>query len=200
MVIKCLPVGIYYANCYIIMDEITKEAAIIDPGGDSEYILKCLDEIRGKLKFILLTHAHMDHIGGIQGIIDRHKVPVYLNNKDDEIIKTGDPLFPRINIDSVKLHLKDGDILSLGEKVIKCIETPGHTPGGMSFLIENMVFTGDTLFNGSIGRTDFLGGDYETLISSIKLKLLILPEETIVLPGHESETTIGIEKKHNPFL
>lgn len=201
MEIKRISLGAYAANCYVLIDENTKEAAVIDPGANGEVLVKEIDNLGVSVKYILLTHGHMDHIGAVEVVKEKYDVPVYINSMDKKMILSGENVFGGMwkedNKDGV---IKEGDILNLGNLEIKCIDTPGHTPGGMCFLIENVVFTGDTLFQGSIGRTDFAGGDFDSLIKNIKNKLILLPEDTVVLPGHGPESSIKYEKHNNPFL
>jgi len=200
MEIKKVVAGIYGANCYIVMDKRTKEAVVLDPGGDVDDIVNVIDTMGANVKYILLTHGHVDHTSGVAGLKAITNAVVCISKKDDDLISNGEYLFgPLIEGGADKL-LKSGDIISVSGFDIKCIETPGHTPGGMSFLINNCVFTGDTLFEGSIGRTDFAGGDFATIINSIKTKLLCLPMGTIVYSGHGSSSTINNEKLNNPFL
>lgn len=201
MIIKRIPAGVYAANCYVIMDEATKEAVILDPGGDEDDIMSSIERIGAKIKYILLTHGHADHTGGVIKLKEEYKCKVGINKKDQELIINGAYMFGAFeNGSDVDLLLKDGDTICFGDKKIIVLETPGHTPGGLSFLVEDKVFTGDTLFAGSIGRTDLSGGDFATIINSIKTKLMVLKEETTVYPGHGSESSIGREKKSNPFL
>lgn len=200
MEIKRVVAGIYGANCYIVMDKSTKEAAVIDPGGDVDDIIGAIEAMDAKVKYILLTHGHLDHTSGVDELKTITNAVVCISKADDDLITQGEHLFgPLIEGGADKL-LKQGDIIKISSLEFTCIDTPGHTPGGMSFLIENCVFTGDTLFAGSIGRTDFSGGDFNTIINSIKLKLLSLPEGTIVYPGHGPNSTINNEKLGNPFL
>lgn len=200
MEIRKVVAGIYGANCYIVMDKKTKEAVVIDPGGDVDDIIKAIAAIEAKVKYILLTHGHVDHTSGVEELKDITKATVCINKNDDDLITNGEHLFgPLIEGGADKL-LKQDDVIRVSDIDVICIDTPGHTPGGMCFLIENYVFTGDTLFCGSIGRTDFSGGDFKTIITSIKSKLLSLPEDTIVYPGHGSCSTINSEKLNNPFL
>lgn len=201
MELKRIPAGVYAANCYIIMDEETKEALIMDPGGDEEDIIEAADNLGAGVKYIVLTHGHIDHTGAVITLKKRYNVPVYIHAKDEELILKRTFMFGVL--DSSKGadgNLKDGDILTLGNMEVKCIETPGHTPGGVCFLVENNLFTGDTLFSGSIGRTDLTGGDFDTIISSIKEKLMVLDSGVVVYPGHGPSSTIGREKQSNPFL
>ena len=200
MEIRKVVAGIYGANCYIIMDNNTKEAVVLDPGGDVDDIIKAIDTIGAKVKYIFLTHGHLDHTSGVEELKAITKAVVCMSKADDDLITEGEHLFgPLIEGGADKL-LKQGDIIKISGLGFTCIDTPGHTPGGMCFLIENCVFTGDTLFAGSIGRTDFAGGDFNTIITSIKSKLLSLPEDTIVYPGHGPCSTINNEKLKNPFL
>ncbi|MBU3111361.1 MBL fold metallo-hydrolase [Clostridium lacusfryxellense] len=200
MEIKKIIAGIYGANCYIIMDKKTNEAVVLDPGGDVQDIVDVIDNMGAKVKYILLTHGHVDHTSGVAELKAITNAIVCISSKDDDLINAGEYLFgPLIKGGADKL-LRDGDIIKVSNLEFTCIDTPGHTPGGMSFLIENHAFTGDTLFAGSIGRTDFAGGDFNTIISSIKSKLLCLDGDTIVYPGHGPYSTINNEKLNNPFL
>jgi len=200
MEIKKIVVGVYGANCYVIMDKKTNEAVVVDPGGDVNAIVDVIDSIGAKVKYILLTHGHVDHTSGVQQLKSITNAIVCISKKDDDLISKGEYLFgPLIRGGADKL-LENGDIIKISNLEFTCIDTPGHSPGGMSFLIENCAFTGDTLFAGSIGRTDFAGGDFDTIITSIKSKLLCLDRDTMVYPGHGPYSTIGNEKLNNPFL
>jgi glyoxylase-like metal-dependent hydrolase (beta-lactamase superfamily II) len=200
MEIKKIVTGVYQANCYVIMDNNTNEAIVLDPGGNVDDIVRVIDSLKAKVKYILLTHGHSDHTSGVAELKSITKAVVCISKKDDDLITKGAELFgPLIEGGADKL-LKDGDIITISNLKIKCIDTPGHSPGGMSFLINNCAFTGDTLFEGSIGRTDLTGGNFNAIINSIKSKLLCLDGETIVYPGHGSYTTIGNEKLYNSFL
>jgi glyoxylase-like metal-dependent hydrolase (beta-lactamase superfamily II) len=199
MEVKIIPAGIYDANCYILFDEITKETAVIDPGGDAELILDEIELLGADVKMILLTHGHADHTGAVVELRDKFKCNVYINEKDSEMIKKNIPIYGNINEDGDK-YISDGDTLKFAEITIKCLATPGHTPGGMCFLTDKAVFTGDTLFYRSIGRTDFDGGDYDTLINSINTKLMTLSDDIQVFTGHGPKTSIGFERNSNTFL
>lgn len=201
MKIKRIPAGIYGANCYILYDENTRVGCVIDPGGDADVLIKEINNSKIEPKFILLTHGHIDHVGGVEELKKNYNIPVYINRKDKELMNGRGGVFGFLwNVTEEDKDIKDGDVLRLGDLEIICIETPGHTPGGMCFLVNNVIFTGDTLFHGSIGRTDFIGGDYRELINSIKTKLMSLSDDIIVLPGHEGKSSIGFEREHNPFL
>ena len=199
MIIEAIPAGIYDANCYILVEENTKECWIIDPGGDSERLISQIDKLNAKPKFILLTHGHMDHVGGVIDLVKKYNIPFYISKADEEYMEKDDFVFG--TLPKASGYLKENDILKLGDEIIKVLETPGHTKGGLCFLLNNdKVFTGDTLFNGSIGRTDFIGGSMSEIINSIKEKLLPLGDRVDVYPGHGDMTTIEHEKKYNPFL
>ena len=200
MKIRTIVTGIYGSNCYIVMDEKSKEAVVVDPGGDVENIASAIETMEAKVKYIILTHGHLDHTTGAEELKSITKAIVCISKKDDDLITQGEYLFGPLLVGGADKLLKQGDIIKLSTLEFICYDTPGHTPGGMCFLIGNCVFTGDTLFAGSIGRTDFAGGDYNTIIHSIKSILLCLPGETIVYPGHGPCSTIDIEKKENPFL
>ncbi|WP_027634076.1 MBL fold metallo-hydrolase [Clostridium hydrogeniformans] len=200
MFIKRIPAGIYAANCYIVMDEISKDIILIDIGGDAEDIIKEVKNLNGNVRGIILTHGHVDHVSGVLDFKEEYDVPVYLSHKDEELMIQGTYIYGSFNDKRADFSLKEGEVITLGSIKINVLETPGHTPGGVSFIIEDNVFTGDSLFYGSIGRTDLSGGNYGELIDSIKDKLLVLPEETKVYSGHGPMSTVGNEKRSNPFL
>jgi Zn-dependent hydrolases, including glyoxylases len=199
MQIKRIPVGAYAANCYILMDEDTKESAIIDPGEDVHNLIKAITDMKARVKYILLTHGHADHTGAAVQLKNEFNSPLYINEQDYQMINNGEFMYGDV-AGEVDKYISEGDTFKLGNSEIRCILTPGHTPGGVCFLVDNMIFTGDTLFAGSIGRTDLAGGDFDIIIKSIKEKLMKLPDDITVLPGHGSESSIGREKMHNPFL
>lgn len=198
MIIKTIVIGAIEENCYVVVDEKTKEAVILDPGGNGPLIDSVIENLGAKVKYVLLTHGHFDHVGAVEYIADKYNVPFYINENDEEWIAKDSSVFgPLRKADG---YLNDEDTLSLGDKSIKVITTPGHTPGGVCFLIEDKLFTGDTLFQGSVGRSDFPGGSFETLIDGIKNKLLPLNDNVEVYPGHGGSSTIGFEKMRNPYL
>lgn len=197
MIIKTVLAGMYEENCYLVMDEDTKELAIIDPGGQPKLVEREIEKLGGKPKYILLTHGHMDHVDGVVELVNNLKVPFYINKIEEEYMHDQ---FVYGSLPNASGYLKDGDVIELGNLKIKVIETPGHTAGGLCFLTEDKLFTGDTLFNGSVGRSDFPGGNGMLLIKSIKEKLLPLGDNIEVYPGHGGTSTIGYEKKINPFL
>ena len=191
MNVKSFPVGWLSTNCYVVSCEETKEAAIIDPGmeseGETEPIIDYIKQNGFKVKYIINTHGHPDHVVGNDDIKEATGAPVLIHENTIE----------RVNADK---KLRDGDVLQVGNFKLVVLHTPGHTPDGISLLTDTAVFTGDTLFAGSVGRTDFLGGSYNDLMQSIKTKLMCLPENTIVYCGHGPSTTIGDEKRYHPFL
>ncbi|APH20760.1 MBL fold metallo-hydrolase [Clostridium botulinum] len=199
MDIKTIPVGIYNANCYLLIDQ--DKCAIIDPGGDPEDIIKIIEDNNLIPKFILLTHGHIDHVGGVEAIKDEYNIPFYINRKDEDLIKEAEYIFGNFGkYKNADEYLVEGKEFQLANLKIKAIETPGHSPGGMSFLVNNVIFTGDTLFRESIGRSDFIGGSHNTLINSIQSKITVLDPDIYVLPGHGPQSTIGYEKDNNPFF
>jgi Zn-dependent hydrolases, including glyoxylases len=181
------------------MDEDTKESAIIDPGEDVHNLIKAITDMKARVKYILLTHGHADHTGAAVQLKNEFNSPLYINEQDYQMINNGEFMYGDV-AGEVDKYISEGDTFKLGNSEIRCILTPGHTPGGVCFLVDNMIFTGDTLFAGSIGRTDLAGGDFDIIIKSIKEKLMKLPDDITVLPGHGSESSIGREKMHNPFL
>lgn len=201
MKIKRIPAGMLGTNCYLLMDETTGETAVIDPGGDADILISAIKEAGAKVKYILLTHGHFDHTGAVMALKNKYAVPVYISRKDYDMIKTDTSGLYVLQDDDGKIDFSDsGSVFYLGELKVTTIETPGHTPGGLCFYAENVLMCGDTLFEGSVGRTDFPGADHRTLINSIKSKLMKLPDDTVVLPGHGGSTTIGNERNSNPYL
>ncbi len=202
-----LPVGLLQCNCSIFGDEDTREAIVIDPGDEIEKITAVLDEHHLKLKAIVVTHAHIDHIAGAQKLQQLRGAPVYLNENDRELMQQLDMQARWLGVDTPKAPeigaaAREGVVLSLGGSEFQVLDTPGHTQGSVSIWIpsENKLLAGDTLFRDSIGRTDLPGGDSRQILSSIKTKLFPLPDEAVVVPGHGQNTTIGREKQRNPFL
>lgn len=205
MKIMRIPAGVYAANCYIVYSETTKDGIVVDPGGDVDDLLGFIERNNLKIKNIILTHGHGDHIGGVIGLKKALDADVMIHKDDHELLVDSDknlsatmPIGP-VSMKADKL-LNDGDIIEFGDLQVEVIHTPGHTKGGISLKIKDSIITGDTLFAGSIGRTDLLGGDYETIIKSIKEKLMIYPDDVEVMPGHGGISTIGRERVTNPFL
>lgn len=205
MIFEEMAVGSYMSNCYIVGSDKTHEAAIIDPGAEFTRIDSKIMELGVTPKMILLTHAHGDHIGAVLELIKKYNVPVYIHEDDagalvDSSINLTKVLFRKEVTINPDVKLKDGDKIMLGDLEFEIIHTPGHTPGGICIKVENIMMTGDTIFNKSIGRTDFPGGSFDQIISSIKDKIFKYDDDTIVYPGHNSPTTIKSEKMGNPFI
>ncbi len=206
MQIKKLVLGPVMTNCYIVYEKEKKEALIIDPADRPQIIEKTLEDLQLAPAAILLTHGHFDHILGGEALKERYGILVYAHQEEvslaaDEIQNeaVGFGTHGRIRVDR---PLSDGQILSLGGFQIRVIHTPGHTAGGVCYYFEEqkILFSGDTLFAGSVGRTDLHTGNYAQIISSVREKLFALPEDVRVFPGHDEETTIGYEMKYNPFI
>lgn len=205
MIFEAMAVGSYYANCYIVGSEETKEAAIIDPGAEFKRIDEKIIELGLNPKIIILTHAHGDHIGAVNELVEKYNTKVYIHENDAKALSDSDENYSKILFRkelSIKpdVLLKDGDTIELGELKFDIIHTPGHTVGGICIKVENIMLTGDTLFNKSIGRTDFTGGSFDEIIDSITNKIFKYDDETIIYPGHNNPTTIGSEKLGNPFV
>lgn len=205
MIIKMLVVGPVMANCFIVGCEETRDAAVIDPGADPDRILNVIKKNNLTVKVLLNTHGHVDHVGANRTMKEKTGAELMIHSLDvpflDRVADTA-AAWGLYAEDSPKPDrmLGDGDTVDVGKLSFKVIHTPGHTLGGISLLINGRVFVGDTLFAGSIGRTDLPGGDYDTLIRSIRTRLFALPDDTKVMPGHNQETTIGQEKRYNPFV
>jgi glyoxylase-like metal-dependent hydrolase (beta-lactamase superfamily II) len=207
MIHEILPVGVLACNCSIFGDEQTREALVVDPGDDIARILEILERHGLKVKAIVITHAHIDHIGGAQKLKQATGAPVYMNPADSVLQKMMDvqatwigmPTPEAVEIDS---PAADGARLVIGVSEFHVLHTPGHTPGSISLWIpsEHKLVAGDTLFRNSIGRTDLPGGDGRQILRSIHDKLLPLDDQTVVIPGHGETTTIGREKQFNYFL
>ena len=202
MIIKSITVSMFATNCYLVACPTTKDAVIIDPGAEGKSIIARVRALDLNVKMIVNTHGHIDHIGANHYVKEQTGAPVLLHRQDLALYHN--PGFG-LNLVTKKQpepdrFIADGDLLHFGDFRLQALETPGHSAGSISLLGEGVVFCGDTLFAGSIGRTDLAGGSYSQIISSIKERLLNLPGNTIVYPGHGPQTTIGDEKMHNPYL
>ncbi len=212
MILRALDLGFFGSNCYIVGSEATKEGMIIDPGADAPAILENVRELGLDIKLIIATHTHIDHVGALKRVKEETGADYAVHEVEAESgrgmmggllrafgIITGGSLEPPPKPD---ILLRDGDVIEIGELRFAVLHTPGHSAGGISIYGHGVVFSGDTLFNFGIGRTDFpaAGVSYEKIMESIHTKLMTLPDETIVLPGHGPQTTIGVERRWNPFL
>lgn len=196
------PLGV---NCYLIGCEKTKAGAVIDPGDDAPIILNVIKQNKLDIKYILLTHGHVDHLAHLTRVKDELNAQFLMHQEDVFLLKG---LFaqalmfglPNPGTPKPDRFISDGEEIALGELRIKVLHTPGHSPGSITFHVEDKLFVGDLIFAGSIGRTDLPKGDFQTLIRSVETKIFTLPEETIIYPGHGPETTVGQEKATNPFF
>jgi len=207
MNLQTLVVGPFQVNCYLYWDEETRDGVVIDPGSDAESILPALEQSGMTVRAILLTHGHCDHIAAVDDIKKHFDVPLYIGDGDQELLSN-----PSENVSEMLGHpivvpepdvlVKDEQMIKLGSVMFRVLATPGHTPGGVCYLdeAENVLFCGDTLFWGSIGRTDLPGGSLKVLLDSIRSRILTLPDGIKCYPGHGPNTTVGAERSSNPFL
>ena len=206
MKIKRFNTGIYDVNTYIVTDEKTSETAIIDLGGNFEIIDDYVKANSLKVKYILNTHGHFDHVMGVLDAKNAYKVPFYIHQADEILINNISKqletlgMYEKITSPQIDVYVDENTNISLGDIPIKIFYTPGHTQGGVCYLIEDNLFSGDTLFYESIGRTDFAYGNHNQLVTSIKQKLFTLSDNITVFPGHGCRTTIGHEKKYNSYV
>ena len=207
MIHKILPVGPLQCNCSIIGDETTREAMVIDPGDNIDDVLAIIRENKLQVKQIVITHAHIDHVGGAMKLRALTGAPILLNQNDYALLKMLDVQASWIGVAppgevAVEASIGDGDSLQTGTLTANVMHTPGHTEGSVClyFPAEKLLISGDTLFARSIGRTDLPGGSFEKIMRSLRDRVMSLPDETVVIPGHGQRTTIGEEREENPFL
>ena len=207
MIVRLLVVGQLNTNCYLVACERTRQAMVIDPGGDAERILKEIDELQLIVDLIVLTHFHFDHVLAAEAVRSATEAPLAIHHSEADLLADPPALFrffaPTIPSGIVADQLlNDGDRLAIGDLEAEVLPTPGHSPGGIShwFQEKGVVFTGDALFREGIGRTDLPRSDHKTLIRSVREQLYGLPDDTAVYPGHGPKTTIGHERRHKPWL
>jgi hydroxyacylglutathione hydrolase len=205
MILETLTVGPFQENCYVIGDGGT--GAIVDPGDEAARIALAVEQTGLEIGQILVTHAHIDHVGAVGALADEYACPVLMHAEAEPMLQQLPTQAMMMGlrfgqVPAVDRHIQDGEILEVGSLKLQPLYTPGHAPGHLAFYVESegLVLSGDALFAGSVGRTDLFGGDMEVLVRSIRERLLKLPDETRVYPGHGPQTTIGDERAYNPFL
>ncbi|OGD54628.1 hypothetical protein A3J78_01755 [Candidatus Beckwithbacteria bacterium RBG_13_35_6] len=206
MAVEILVVGQLGTNCYLVYDKDSRDCFILDPGDDADFIIRKIQDLKLKPKAILATHGHFDHVLAVTELKLTLKIPFYLHCQDNSLLKRATKTakyFTNVNHDPVSIvdkYLRNNQILKAGRLGLKVLETPGHTQGSISFLTKGCIFVGDVIFsNGSFGRTDLEGGDYKALRKSIK-KILFLPSDSIIYPGHGEVTTVKEERKYYTSL
>ena len=207
MIVEMLIVSPFQENCYVIGDEESMTGAIIDPGDEAARIALTVERVGLEISQIIVTHSHIDHVGAVAQLVDEYMCPVLMHEEAEAMLKTVPQQAMMMGmrfgkVPTVDRHLGVDEVLEVGSLRLRSLYTPGHAPGHLAFLVEDegIVFSGDALFAGSVGRVDLPGGSMEVLMRSISERLLTLPDETRVLSGHGPETTIGRERVANPFL
>lgn len=204
MILKKVVVGPFASNCYIVGSESGKEGMIIDPGADAKKILTSVKDLGLDIKTILITHGHIDHVSALKEVKEATGAETAIHADDAQSLRDGRPAIAMLGVvypvSPPDRLLEDGDSVDVGELHFTVLHTPGHSPGGICLAGEGVVFSGDTLFNYGIGRYDFPGSSGTQLMDSIRTKLMTLPDDTAVYPGHGPDTTIGAERRGNPFL
>ena len=207
MILEMLTVGPFQENCYVIGDEEAGVGAVVDPGDEATRIALAVEQTNLEIAQILITHAHIDHVGAIAALVDEYGCPVLMHAE-------AEPMLKRLPTEAIMMGLRfgkvpavdrfieDEEVIPVGGLELRSLYTPGHAPGHLAFYLESagLLLSGDALFAGSVGRVDLPGGSMEVLMHSIEERFLTLPDETSVYPGHGPKTTIGTERRHNPFL
>jgi glyoxylase-like metal-dependent hydrolase (beta-lactamase superfamily II) len=207
MIVEMLTVGPFQENCYVVGDEVSGEGALVDPGDEATRIALAVEQTGLEIGQIIITHAHIDHVGAIASLVAEYACPVLMHEEAEAMLKTVPQQAMMMGlrfgqVPKVDRHVADEEVLEVGSLRLRSLYTPGHAPGHLAFLVEGeeVVFSGDALFAGSVGRVDLPGGSLEVLMRSIEDRLMPLPDDTRVLSGHGPETTIGRERMTNPFL
>ena len=205
MIIRQFTVGFLEVNNYLLIDEVSKEAVLIDCTEKNPKIDEVLEEYGAKLKYVLLTHGHFDHVLGVNDFRDKYKCEILIHYGDEVILQNIDTFmagfgFKKTEVQKVDGYITDNELLKFGSVKIKVIHTPGHSPGAVCYLVEDNLFSGDTVFFESVGRTDLYGGNFNELKKNIEEKIFTLDENIKIYPGHGSSTTVGHEKNNNKFL
>jgi glyoxylase-like metal-dependent hydrolase (beta-lactamase superfamily II) len=202
LILKQLVVGPFASNCYIVGSESNKEGMIIDPGAGTKQILSNIGDLGLKIRLLVLTHGHMDHVGAVKGVKEATGAELAIHADDARFLRrlSLNTLYSLSVPPAPERLLGDGDSIDIGDLHFTVLHTPGHSPGGICLLGNGVLFSGDTLFNAGVGRTDFPGASHSQLMNSINTKLMVLPDDTVVYPGHGPHTTIGAERRNNPFL
>jgi hydroxyacylglutathione hydrolase len=207
MILETLTVGPFQENCYVIGDEATGAGAVVDPGDEAARIALAVEQTGLEIAQILITHAHIDHVGAVAALVDEYCCPVLMHAEAEPMLNQL-PIQAMMmglkfgKVPAVDRHIEGDEVVEVGDLRFKALYTPGHAPGHLALYAESEsgVFSGDALFAGSVGRTDLVGGDMELLMRSINERLLALPDETRVYPGHGPQTTVGDERRYNPFV
>ena len=207
MILEMLTVGPFQENCYVVGDEETGAGAIVDPGDEAARIALAVEQTNLEISQILITHTHIDHVGAVASLVDEYSCQVLMHAEAEPMLGQLPTQAMMMGlrfgeVPTVDRHIEDEEVIEVGGLQLRSLYTPGHAPGHIAFYIESegLLLSGDALFAGSVGRVDLPGGSMEVLMRSIEERLLTLPDETRVYPGHGPETTIGNERVHNPFL
>ncbi len=207
MILEMLTVGPFQENCYVVGEEASGTGVIVDPGDEATRIALAVEQTNLEITQILITHAHIDHVGAVAALVDEYSCPVLMHAEAEPMLGQLPTQAMMMGlrfgkVPAVDRHIEDEETIKVGDQQLRSLYTPGHAPGHIAFYIESqgLLFSGDALFAGSVGRVDLPGGSMEILMQSIEERLLTLPDETRVYPGHGPATTIGNERVHNPFL